>query len=397
MVAQPAVNPVTAALDLSLTEPGLEGALREGLARVEERLHEAVRHADPLADQVSRHLVLAGGKRVRPMLALLAAQFGDPTRPQILDAAVVVELTHLATLYHDDVMDSAPVRRGAPSAHEVWGNTVAILTGDLLFARASRIVAGLGPEAVHIQATTFERLCLGQLHETIGPGEGEDPVAHYLRVLADKTGSLIATAGRFGAMFAGCGPEVVDVLVSYGERVGVAFQLADDVIDLTSDGAQSGKTPGTDLREGVPTLPVLLVRRAAAEDGDAASRRLVAPAGRGPRGRRGAGGRRRGAAPSTRRSRRRARRRSDGRWTRWRLWHRCRPGRLGTPWPRSPRRSSPAPTERESRRVSGSPGWPNGRPPGWLGRDLGLVTLSSRTVQRCHDPLTGAYQMATTA
>jgi len=256
-------TPVTAALDLSLVERSLDQAVREGLARVEQRLHEAVGQADRLADDASRHLVLAGGKRVRPMLTLLASHFGDPTCPEVVDAAVVVELTHLATLYHDDVMDSAPVRRGAPSAHQVWGNTVAILTGDLLFARASRVVAGLGSEAVEIQAETFERLCLGQLHETVGPQAGQDPVDHYLQVLADKTGSLIATSARFGAMFAGCGEQILDVLISYGEKVGVAFQLADDVIDLASDGEQSGKTPGTDLREGVATLPVLLARRAA--------------------------------------------------------------------------------------------------------------------------------------
>jgi len=271
-----AATPVTAALDLSLVDASLDARLREGLAHVETALRSAVGQADRLADDASRHLVSAGGKRVRPMLALLAAHLGDPERPQILDAAVVVELTHLATLYHDDVMDSAPVRRGAPAAHEVWGNTVAILTGDLLFARASTIVAGLGTEAVRIQAETFERLCLGQLHETIGPRDGEDPVAHYLRVLADKTGSLIATSARFGAMFAGCGADVLDVLIAYGEKVGVAFQLADDVIDLVSDGATSGKTPGTDLREGVATLPVLLVRRHADEHGDDASLELVA-------------------------------------------------------------------------------------------------------------------------
>ena len=269
------VTPVTAALDLPNTDAALDAAVRSGLAQVEQRLLDAVRQADGLADQTSRHLMLAGGKRVRPMLTLLAGHLGQPDRPQLLDAAVVVELTHLATLYHDDVMDSAPLRRGAPAAHEVWGNTVAILTGDLLFARASMIVAGLGPEAVRIQAQTFERLCLGQLHETVGPADDEDPVEHYLQVLADKTGSLISTAGRFGAMFAGCGPEVVDVLVTYGEKVGVAFQLADDVIDLASDGGQSGKTPGTDLRERVPTLPSLLVRRAAA-DGDVAAARVVA-------------------------------------------------------------------------------------------------------------------------
>ena len=268
-------SPATAALDLSLADSPLDTAVRDGLVRVEERLRDAVHQTDRLADETSRHLVQAGGKRVRPLLTLLASHLGDPGRPEIVEAAAVVELTHLATLYHDDVMDSAPLRRGAPAAHEVWGNTVAILTGDLLFARASTIVSGLGTEAVRIQAATFERLCLGQLHETIGPRPDEDPVEHYVQVLGDKTGSLIATSARFGAMFAGCSPDVLDVLIQYGERVGVAFQLADDVIDLSSDGATTGKTPGTDLREGVPTLPVLLARRYAATHGDAVSRHLI--------------------------------------------------------------------------------------------------------------------------
>ncbi|GAB2685330.1 polyprenyl synthetase family protein [Thalassiella azotivora] len=260
--------------DVPTTDPDLAERVATRLEVVEGRLREAVSHADELADSVSRHLVEAGGKRVRPLLTVLAAELGDPGRPEVLDAAVVVELTHLATLYHDDVMDSAPTRRGAPAAHAVWGNNVAILTGDLLFARASRIVAGLGPQAVRIQASTFERLCLGQLHETVGPAEGDDPVRHYVQVLADKTGSLIATSGRFGAMFAGCRDDVVDVMIRYGEQVGVAFQLADDVLDLASGSEQSGKTPGTDLREGVPTLPVLLARQAAAE-GDAGARDVV--------------------------------------------------------------------------------------------------------------------------
>jgi heptaprenyl diphosphate synthase len=268
------VSAVTASLDLPMADAALAESVRVGLAAVESRLREAVQQNDRLADETSRHLVEAGGKRVRPMLTLLAAQLADGNRAEVIEAAVVVELTHLATLYHDDVMDSAPVRRGAPAAHQVWGNTVAILTGDLLFARASRIVADLGPDAVRIQATTFERLCLGQLHETVGPGPDEDPVEHYLQVLGDKTGSLIATAGRFGAMFAGCSDEVIDVMISYGERVGVAFQLADDVIDLSSASGQSGKTQGTDLREGVPTLPVLLARRAAA-GGDVSARAVV--------------------------------------------------------------------------------------------------------------------------
>ncbi|WP_444664804.1 polyprenyl synthetase family protein [Cellulomonas sp. CW35] len=251
---------MTSTAAIPLADQALADRLTARLALVEEALRDAVGNADALADSASRHLVNAGGKRLRPLLTLLVAELGDGARREVIDAAVVVELTHLATLYHDDVMDSAPLRRGAPSAHEVWGNSVAILTGDLLFARASTTVAGLGPEAVRIQARTFERLCLGQLHETVGPREGDDPVAHYLQVLADKTASLLATSARLGAMFAGCTPEVVSIVMEFGERIGVAFQLADDVIDLTSDGALTGKTPGTDLRERVPTMPVLLLR-----------------------------------------------------------------------------------------------------------------------------------------
>ncbi len=275
MTAGGGVDGPTAGFGLLDGASALADSLVPRLAEVESRLAEAVAHTDELADSVSRHLVEAGGKRVRPLLTLLAAHLGDADRPEVLDAAVVVELTHLATLYHDDVMDSAPTRRGAPTVHALWGNSVAILTGDLLFARASRVVAGLGPQAVRIQSATFERLCLGQLHETVGPRDGEDPVEHYIGVLSDKTGSLIATSGRFGAMFAGCSREVTDVLVTYGEKVGVAFQLADDVIDLTADPSVTGKASGTDLREGVPTMPVLLARRAAA-GGDARAAKIVA-------------------------------------------------------------------------------------------------------------------------
>lgn len=268
---------MTTALALPLHDAALAERLTGRLGLVEELLRTAVTYADPIAHDASSHLVNAGGKRLRPLLALLTAELGDGARREVVDAAAVVELTHLATLYHDDVMDSAPVRRGAPAAHEVWGNSVAILTGDLLFARASSLVSGLGPEAVRIQAQTFERLCLGQLHETVGPGADEDPVAHYLQVLSDKTASLIATSARFGAMFGGCSPEVVRTVTQFGETIGVAFQLADDVIDLTSDGTVTGKTPGTDLRERVPTMPALLLRsRVAAASAGAADRDVLA-------------------------------------------------------------------------------------------------------------------------
>jgi heptaprenyl diphosphate synthase len=172
-------------------------------------------------------------------------------------AAVAIELTHLATLYHDDVMDEATVRRGHESANSRWSNMIAILTGDFLFARASRILADLGDEAIRIQADTFSQLVSGQIAETIGPEDGADPLEHYLRVVRDKTASLIATAGRFGAMFSGAPAEVVRRITPACHALGVAFQLSDDILDVASESEQSGKTPGTDLREGVRTLPVL--------------------------------------------------------------------------------------------------------------------------------------------
>lgn len=256
-------------------DPELGPSISMSMARVEKVLREAIANSDPLADATSRHLVEAGGKRIRPLLAILAAHLGNGAHQDVIQAAVVVELTHLATLYHDDVMDSAPYRRGAPTAHEVWGNTVAILTGDLIFARASILVSELGGRALGIQARTFERLCLGQLHETVGPREDQDPVEHYLSVIGDKTGSLIAASGQLGAIFAGVPEDLQEVMVTYGEKVGIAFQLADDVIDVTGLKQVSGKSPGTDLREGVPTLPVLLLRKAAA-GGDASAVSVLA-------------------------------------------------------------------------------------------------------------------------
>jgi heptaprenyl diphosphate synthase len=250
-------HPSGSLMGLGVIDPALEARLGAGMTRVEDFLRVAVRSDYPFVTEASRHLVDAGGKRFRPLLVLLAAEFGDPDAPGVVPAAVVVELTHLATLYHDDVMDEADLRRGAASANARWDNTVAILTGDFLFAKASGILADLGPEAVRIQARTFERLCTGQIRETIGP-EDHDAVAHHLRVLADKTGSLIATSGRFGAMMSGASPDVIETMTAFGEQIGVAFQLADDIVDIVSDTDASGKVPGTDLREGVPTLTGLI-------------------------------------------------------------------------------------------------------------------------------------------
>ena len=247
----------------SLGIPGLstelEAELSIGMKAVEELLHSHIQGKYPLVEETSRHLVAAGGKRLRPLLTLLASHYGDKERKGIIESAAVCELTHVATLYHDDVMDEAPLRRGVESANNRWGNTVAILTGDYLFAKVSALLADIGPEAVRLQAHTFERLVIGQIMETQGPGAGQDPLEHYLQVVADKTGSLIAASARFGAMVSGAPAEIKETLTVYGEKIGVAFQLADDVIDIASESFESGKVPGTDLREGVPTLVTLNV------------------------------------------------------------------------------------------------------------------------------------------
>nr|WP_228383491.1 MULTISPECIES: polyprenyl synthetase family protein [Tessaracoccus] len=225
----------------------------------EERLVATAVAGSPFVTEASRHIIAAGGKRFRPLLVFLAARFGGAVdHDDLMRAALVMELTHVASLYHDDVMDMADLRRGAPSANRLWGNSVAILVGDYLFARASTTVAELGVEYVALQAETFARLVQGQIAETKGPGPDEDPLAHYIQVIADKTGSLIAASALFGGMVAGADRPVLDALAAFGEEVGLVFQLSDDLIDITS--TKTGKTPGTDLREGVPTLPVLMLR-----------------------------------------------------------------------------------------------------------------------------------------
>jgi heptaprenyl diphosphate synthase len=254
---------VITAVPVDFPDSALEAEVLDGLARVEESLAATAHPDDELLTEASRHSIAAGGKRFRAMLVLLAAQFGDPEDPRVIEAAVAIELTHLATLFHDDVMDEALVRRGHPSVNSRWSNSVAILTGDFLFAQASQLLAGLGPEAVRIQAETFSRLVTGQMAETVGPRPGQDLLDHYMHVITEKTGSLIATSGRFGALFSGASPRLADHIAGACEHLGVAWQLSDDVIDIASDSAQSGKTPGTDLRQGVRTLPVLYALRSA--------------------------------------------------------------------------------------------------------------------------------------
>lgn len=251
-----------------------EDMVASRLATIEDALMAAAVADSPFMTEAAQHIIQAGGKRFRPTLVVLGSQFGQgATEQDVVRASLVCELTHVASLYHDDVMDDADMRRGAPSANSRWDNSIAILVGDYLFARASTTVAELGTDYVRLQAETFARLVQGQIAETRGPQEGDDPLEHYLQVVADKTGSLIATSAVFGAMVAGAGQEVKDALAAYGEEVGVVFQLSDDIIDITS--TTTGKTPGTDLREGVPTLPTLMLA-ASTDPADRELQQLVA-------------------------------------------------------------------------------------------------------------------------
>jgi heptaprenyl diphosphate synthase len=254
----------------SAADKAMAKSIDDGLERVEEGLVSEVRFTDRIADASTRYLLEAGGKRVRPMLTLLTAQLGDGVTDDVITAAEAIEITHLASLYHDDVMDESDRRRGVPSAQTVWGNSVAILTGDLLFARASQLMARLGERAIRMQADTFERLVLGQLNETVGPADGDDPIEHYIQVLADKTGSLIAAAAQSGIIFGNADPALEAPIVEFGEKIGVAFQLIDDVIDLSPQPEETGKVPGTDLRAGVVTLPLLRLEDLAKTDAAAA-------------------------------------------------------------------------------------------------------------------------------
>ncbi|MGH8883760.1 MAG: polyprenyl synthetase family protein [Egibacteraceae bacterium] len=254
--------------------------LRPGLDLVEERLRVWAAAEQPFVHQASSYLIDAGGKRFRPMLVLLCGMLGGApaTDPDLVNAGVIVELVHLSTLYHDDVIDAAAVRRGHEAAHVKWSNTVAILTGDFLLARASELSAALGVEVTQIMARTIADLCRGQIREVHGSLAAlEHGVAclepdreHYLEVIGEKTASLIAASCRLGALLSGQPRAAVEALADYGWRLGMSFQLADDLLDITSEEAASGKLPGADLREGVRTLPVLLALQADGPDSELA-------------------------------------------------------------------------------------------------------------------------------
>jgi heptaprenyl diphosphate synthase len=253
-------------------------SVRDGVARIEQLMQTELSRADDLMAEAVQHLFHAGGKRFRPLFTVLSASLGPrPDATEVTIAGAVIEMVHLATLYHDDVMDEAQVRRGAPSANARWSNNIAILAGDYLFATASRLVSRLGPEAVLVIADTFAELVTGQMRETRGASDGVDAIDHYLKVVYEKTACLIAASGRFGATFSGADPDQIERLTRLGGTVGMVFQISDDIIDIDSDPDESGKLPGTDLREGVYTLPVLYALRDTGPEADRLRELLTGP------------------------------------------------------------------------------------------------------------------------
>ncbi|MCX5203687.1 polyprenyl synthetase family protein [Streptomyces sp. NBC_00237] len=233
--------------------------MRDALAAAEKWLQDCVHSApDPRVAALTGHLAAAGGKRLRPLLVLLGAEFGEPWRDGVTQAAVIAELVHISSLYHDDIIDGAATRHGVDSVNARWGERAAVLGGDWLLARAAQLAAGLGAEAIHLNAQTAGRLVSGQLRELTGPAPGEDPVAHYFQVIAGKTAALLSMSLGMGALQAGASAAQAAALTEYGEQLGVAFQIADDLLDLSAPAELTGKEQGKDLLAGVSSLPVLI-------------------------------------------------------------------------------------------------------------------------------------------
>ena len=238
-----AARPELSGLAMPVTDEVLARRLADRMNDVEQALASHVRSRAPFVTSAASHLMEAGGKRFRPLLVLLAAEAGTrPEADEVITAACVVELTHLASLYHDDVMDEAVLRRGYGLAPTPGGTTTSRSSPATSSSRSPRSSPReLGADAVRIQAQTFTRLVEGQILETMKPGAGDDPIEHYLDVLAGKTGSLIATSARYGARFSGATREVEEALTAYGDVVGLAFQLSDDILDIASDSDESGQ------------------------------------------------------------------------------------------------------------------------------------------------------------
>ena len=228
------------------------------LETTEVRLLEAVVSEDDYLTKIAQHLLLAGGKRFRPLLALLASQFGPADDDRRIEAGVAVELIHVGSLYHDDVIDHADTRRGAPSVNANWSNTVAILAGDFLMARASEVAAThLSPESVRLLAATYAELVEGQTRELQLVDSLGHSVAAYEKVIGGKTASLIRTSARLGTLAGDAEPEVVEALSTWAWELGMVFQIADDALDLVANEATIGKPAGSDIREGTFTQAVL--------------------------------------------------------------------------------------------------------------------------------------------
>jgi heptaprenyl diphosphate synthase len=243
---------------LEAPDATLETEIGGRLDLVERELEKSVHvESSGLLTETSSYLIAAGGKRFRAMLVLLAGYLGDPSDPRLISGSVAIELVHLATLYHDDVIDEADARRGAPSANVRWDNTVAILTGDFLFARASEISTDLGTDVCRLLARTIAVLCDGQIREVDSSAKVDQPESNYQEIIRRKTASLIATSCRLGGMLSDARPEHTDTIERFGNALGMAFQLSDDIMDITASQLELGKEPGSDMRMGVYTAPVL--------------------------------------------------------------------------------------------------------------------------------------------
>lgn len=233
--------------------------LVDDLIRVEELLMTtASASIYPLVQEASTHLIKAGGKRLRPALVLVASRSGEAGRNETDLAAAAVELLHIASLYHDDVIDETEVRRGAPSVHSKWGNEVAILSGDFLFASGSLLGAEAGGEVPRILARALADVCEGQIAENERVGDTGRTAAQYVETIKRKTAALFRASCELGAATSGADQILHERLADYGENLGLAFQMVDDLLDFVGDPRVTGKTPGTDLKEGVFTLPVLI-------------------------------------------------------------------------------------------------------------------------------------------
>ena len=242
---------------LDALDERLEGEIRPRLDGVEDALRKAVEAESDVLGTTAGYLLAAGGKRFRPTLVLLAGYFGDATDPRLIQGAAAIELTHVATLYHDDVMDEAASRHGVPSVNTRWDNTIAILTGDFLFARSSELAADLGPDVCRLLAQTIAILCEGQIRDVASAGDVDKTEQDHLEVIRRKTGVLIASSCRMGGMLSDAAPDDLETLGAFGESLGLAFQLSDDIMDITATQLELGKEPVTDIREGVYTIPVL--------------------------------------------------------------------------------------------------------------------------------------------